>query len=79
MFLDLQDLSMFNIDLEDIKDSKDYYQTLCHFRDKKIGDNQKETTKKRDDLKKTHEISNQVCTLMKQIVLNDIKMNALNL
>lgn len=36
MILNVPDLSKFNIDLEDIKASGNYYETLCQFRDRKL-------------------------------------------
>ena len=36
MFLNLVDLSKFNIELAEIENSGHYYKTLCEFRDRKL-------------------------------------------
>jgi hypothetical protein len=36
MFLNLPDLSKFNIDITDIKIPEHNYRTLCEFRDRKL-------------------------------------------
>ena len=62
MILNLTDLSKFNIELEDINSSGNYYQTLCEFRDKNLDKKQQETTKNRIALKIVHDQSNKMIT-----------------
>ena len=68
MFLNLVDLSKFNIELQEIEESKNEYQTLCQFREKFEAEQKKETTKMREEKKESHDTSTQICRKMKKIV-----------
>jgi hypothetical protein len=68
MFLNLADLSKFNIELADIEYSTHYYNTLCEFRDRKLANENQETTKNRDTLKIEHDLSIEMMDHTKKIV-----------
>ena len=51
MFLNLPELSKFNIELSEIEHSEHIYNTLCEFRDRNLARENQETTKNRDTLK----------------------------
>jgi hypothetical protein len=51
MFLNLPELSKFNIEALEIENSGHYYKTLCEIRDRKLARENQETTKNRDTLK----------------------------
>lgn len=55
MFLSLADLSKFNIELEEIKGSGNYYETLCAIRNRNLDKKNQETTKNRNALKVIHD------------------------
>jgi len=55
MYLNLADLSKFNIELDEISKSRNYYETLCEFRNRNLENKNKETTKNRNALKIIHD------------------------
>ena len=71
MFLNLSDLSKFNIEIVDIESSGHYYKTLCEFRDRKLARENQETTKNRDTLKIEHDLSIKMIDQVKKIVNKD--------
>jgi hypothetical protein len=75
MFLNLTDLSKFNIELEDIKASGNYYETLCLFRNRNLDKKNQETTKNRNALKVTHDQSNSIISQIKNTVGRDQKLS----
>ena len=68
MFLNIVDLSKFNIEHVDIDNSPHYYNTLCEFRDRKLANENQETTKNRDTLKIEHDLSIEMMDHAKKIV-----------
>jgi hypothetical protein len=69
MFLNLSDLSKFNIELVDIENSGHYYKTLCEFRDRKLARENQETTKNRETLKIQHDLSINMMNSVKDIIM----------
>ncbi len=55
MFLNLADLSKFNIDQDEIKGSRNYYDTLCEIRNRNLEKKNQETTKNRNNQKIIHD------------------------
>ena len=68
MVLNIEDLSDFNIELEDIESSKHVYNTLCSARQTKIEGMQNETTNSRLEKKVKHEKSYEMITHVKDLV-----------
>ncbi len=58
MFLKQEELADFDIQEKDIKESKDYYKTLCEFRSKKLNASQNELLKFRELILDDHNKSN---------------------
>jgi hypothetical protein len=71
MFLNLPDLSKFNIELSDIETSGHFYKTLCEFRDRKLARENQETTKNRETLKIQHDQSINMMKIVKKIIMKD--------
>lgn len=74
MFLNLADLSKFNIELDEIKQSGNHYETLCEFRNRNLEKKNKETTKNRNALKIIHDQSNDIISQIKKTVGRDEKL-----
>ena len=71
MFLNLPELSKFNIEALEIENSGHYYKTLCEIRDRKLARENQETTKNRDTLKIQHDLSINMMNNVKQIIMRD--------
>ena len=75
MFLNLADLSKFNIELEEIKGSGNYYETLCAIRNRNLDKKNQETTKNRNALKVIHDQSNNIISQIKNTVGRKAKLS----
>ena len=75
MFLSLADLSKFNIELDEIKGSGNYYETLCAIRNRNLDKKNQETTKNRNALKVIHDQSNNIISQIKNTVGRNAKLS----
>ena len=77
MFLNLPDLSKFNIDITDIESPEHNYRTLCEFRDRKLAREQQETINNRYSLKAQHDLSTRMMNKVKRIIMKNHVMQEL--